>query len=95
MNFTGNIDKQVSAAISNATGVSGITFETISDYLVLVVYLLSLLQIPKNDRKRLISSFVECAEKLRKAIPISVYNQIIHTDNNAKITALRKFIMNK
>lgn len=92
---TGNIDKQVSAAISNAAGVSGITFETISDYLVLVVYLLSLLQIPKNDRKRLISSFVECAEKLRKAIPISVYNQIIHTDNNAKITALRKFIMNK
>jgi len=92
---TGNIDKQVSNAISNATGVSGLTFETITDYLVLVVYQLSLLQMSKNDMKRLISSFVECTEKLRKAIPINVYNQIILTDNNTKVAALRKFIKTK
>lgn len=89
---TSNIDKQVCHAISNATGVSGLTFETITDYLVLVVYQLSLLRMSKNDMKRLISSFVESTEKLRKAIPISVYNQIIRTDNNTKIAALRKFI---
>ena len=89
---TGNIDKQVCNAISNTTGVVGLNFETITDYLVLVVYQLSLLHISKNDMKRLITSFVECTEKLRKAIPISVYNQIIRTDNNAKIAALRKFI---
>ena len=89
---TSNIDKQVCNAISNATGVTGLTFETITDYLVLVVYQLSLLHISKNDQKRLISSFVECSEKLRKSIPTSVYNQIIRTDNNSKITALRKFI---
>lgn len=92
---TGSIDKQVSNAISNATGVSGLTFETVTDYLVLVVYQLSLLQMSKNDMKRLISSFVECTEKLRKAIPISVYSQIIRTDNNAKVAALRKFIKTK
>ena len=89
---TSRIDKQVCNAISNATGVTGLSFETITDYLVLVVYLLSLLRISKNDLKRLISSFVECTEKLRKSIPISVYNQIIRTDNNSKIKALRKFI---
>lgn len=89
---TGDIDKQVCSAISNATSVHGLTFETITDYLVLVVYQLSLLRISKNEIKRLISSFVECTEKLRKAIPTSVYNQIIRTDNNAKINALRKFI---
>lgn len=89
---TGRIDKQVSNAISNATGVSGLTFETISDYLVLVIYLLSLLKTSKKEMRRLISSYIECTEKLRKAIPISVYNQIIRTDNNSKITALQKFI---
>jgi abortive infection bacteriophage resistance protein len=89
---TGNIDKQVCNAISNATGVVGLNFETITDYVVLVVYQLSLLHISKNDMKRLITSFVECTEKLRKAIPTSVYNQIIRTDNNSKIAALRKFI---
>ena len=87
-----NIDKQVCNAISNATGVTGLTFETITDYLALVVYQLSMLRMSKNDMKRLISSFVDSTEKLRKAIPTSVYNQIIRTDNNAKIAALRKFI---
>lgn len=89
---TGRIDKQVCNTISNATGVTGLNFETITDYLVLVVYQLSLLQISKNDRKRLITSYVECTERLRKTIPISVYNQIIRTDHNAKIAALRKFV---
>ena len=89
---TGSIDKQVSNSIYNVTGVSGVSFETISDYLVLVIYLLSLLKMSKNDMKRLITSYVECTEKLRKAIPTSVFNQIIRTDNNAKIAALKKFI---
>ena len=89
---TGRIDNQVRNAISNATGVSGITFETITDYLVLVIYLVALLKMSKNDMKRLITSFIDCTEKLRKSIPISVYNQIIRTDNNTKIAALRKFI---
>ena len=68
------------------------TFETITDYLVLVVYLLSLLKVSKNEMKRLITSFVEYTEKLRNSIPTSVYNQIIRTDNNAKIRALKKFV---
>lgn len=58
-------------------------------------YQLSLLRISKNETKRLISSFVDCTEKLRKAIPVSVYNQIILTDNNVKIAALRKFVKTK
>lgn len=92
---TGNIDKQVCSAISNVTGVSGLSFETITDYIALVIYQLYLLRISKNDMKRLISLFEECTEKLRKEIPTSVYNQIIRTDNNTKIAALRKFIQGK
>jgi len=89
---TGNIDKQVINTISNATGVTGLNFDTITDYLVLVVYQLSLLKIAKTDIKRLISSYMEYTERLRKSVPINVYNQIIRTDNNSKIAALRKHI---
>lgn len=89
---TGSIDKQVSNTISNATNVTGITFETITDYLILVVYLLSILHIPKKEILRLINSFTKCTEKLRKEIPVSVYNQIIRTDNNTKIATLKNFI---
>ena len=38
---TNDIDKQVSNAISNATGIPDLTFETITDYLVLIIYQLN------------------------------------------------------
>ena len=40
---TGNIDNQVSNAISNVTGVKDISFGTITDYLVLLIYQLKLI----------------------------------------------------
>lgn len=89
---TGNIDRQVSSAISNATKVSGLSFETITDYLVLVVYQLKLLHVSKNELKRLIAGFEDIVEKLRSNIPTSIFNQIIHTNNNAKIATLKKFV---
>lgn len=89
---TGNIDRQVSSAISNATKVSGLSFGTITDYLVLVVYQLKLLHVSKNELKRLIAGFEDIVEKLRSNIPTSIFNQIIHTDNNAKIATLKKFV---
>ena len=74
---TGSIDKQVSNAISNATGVSGLTFETVTDYLgILVVYQLSLLY-PNVQNGHEAIDFFFCRmyrKKLRKAIPIGVYS---------------------
>ncbi len=89
---TGNIDKQVGNAISNAAGVKGLTFETITDYLVLVIYQLKLLYVSKTEMKRIISGFEDIVEKLRSNVPISIFNQIIHTDNNAKLTKLKNFV---
>ncbi|MGO4997312.1 Abi family protein [Oribacterium sp. Sow4_G1_1] len=89
---TGSIDKQISNAISNATSVSGITFDTITDYLVLLTYQLKLIGISKTELRRLIAGFSDAQEKLRSAIPASTYNQIIHTDNNRKIQALKAYI---
>lgn len=89
---TNDIDKQVSNAISNATGIPNLTFETITDYLVLIIYQLKLLGITKTEMKRIIANYTEITEKLRNAIPISIYNQIIHTNNNAKITLLKQFV---
>lgn len=89
---TGSIDHQVGNAISNATKVSAITFDTITDYLVLLIYQLKLIGTGKKELRRLIASFSEIQERLRTAIPTSVYNQIIHTDSNRKVQALKGFI---
>lgn len=89
---TGNIDKQVSNAILNATRVSNVNFTTITDYLVLIIYIMKLLGETKTEMKRVISGYTDIVEKLRTQIPISVFNQIIYTDNNAKIKALKSFV---
>lgn len=89
---TGNIDRQVCNAISNATGVVNLQFETITDYLVLIVYQLKLLGVSKPEIRKIVSGFEESSEKLRRSIPINVYSKIIHTDKNAKISALKKYI---
>ncbi len=87
-----NIDKQVSNAITNATGVTGLTFETITDYLVLLIYQMKLIGTTKTEMKKVVSGFSDTVERLRHSIPISMFNQIIHTDYNSKIAALKKFV---
>ena len=89
---SGKIDKQVSNAISNAIGIRGITFETITDYLVLLIYQLKLLKVPKTEMKKMISEFESVVEKMRTNIPANVFSQIIHTDNNLKIQQLKKYV---
>ena len=89
---TNSIKQQVSNAITNHMRVSNITFKTITDYLILIVYQLSLIKVSKDDILKLINGFEECTEELRSVIPINVYNQIILTDNKAKIRKLREFV---
>lgn len=89
---TGNIDKQLRNSITNATGVQNLSFDTITDYIVLIVYQLKLLGVPKTDMKRLISDYTDSVERLRQNIPTSIFNQIIYTDNRQKINKLKGFI---
>lgn len=88
----GAIDKQVSSAISNETLCSNVTFDTITDYLILLVFQLKHININKPELLYVISAFKKATEKLRKQIPTSIYNQIIFTDNSAKIKKLEEYI---
>lgn len=89
---SGNIDRQVKHAIENATGVTGLNFVTITDYLILIIYQLKLFHVTKTEMKRMIACFDSIVEQLRNSVPTNIFNQIIHTDNNAKIVQLKKFV---
>ncbi len=89
---SGSIDKQLRNAISNATGVQNLSFDTITDYVVLIIYQLKLLGVSKTDMKRLLSDYSNSVERLRKSIPIGIFNKIIYTDNRQKIKELQKYI---
>lgn len=89
---TGNIDRQLINAIKNTTGVKNIRFDSITDYIILIIYQLKLLGVSKMDMKRLIVDYTDCVERLRESIPTNIFNQIIYTDNRQKVDALRAYI---
>lgn len=86
---TGEIDKQIINCLQNATGITNINFSTITDYIILVAYMLRNFGMSKTNLNKFIREFESAAESLRSSIPISVYNQIIHTDMKAKLSALK------
>ena len=82
---SGNIDKQLSNAVQNATGTSNLNFSTITDYIILVVYILNLFEVPKSDLKKILIEYKKLTAYLRNHISISVFNKIIYTNINNTI----------
>lgn len=66
-------------------------FDTIADYVVLIVYLMKCFSMDTSEMKKLIDSFIDRYESLRQGIPISIYSTIIHTDTRKKMTQLKLF----
>lgn len=92
---TSGIDKQVSTAVEDKTQIKDITFDTITDWLILIVYLLNLLHVNPKEIKAAITAFECASEELRKKIPILVYTRIIHTDAKRKLEGLKTFASEK
>lgn len=89
---SGSIDKHVGNSITNATGIKNITFDTITDYLIMIVYILKLLGTTKTELKKIVRDYEDIVEHLRTAIPTSIFNQIVHTNSTSKVHTLKQFI---
>ena len=87
---SGNIDKQVSNVIRNRMNINDIDFSTITDYLILIIFILTLINERKTDIKHLIKEYAEIVEKLHSQVPSSVFNQIMRTDYKSKLNCLKK-----
>lgn len=89
---TASISSRISAYIQNETGIKRITFDTILDYLVLIIVIMKGLNNSKPVLSSLVNSFEREYELLRKRIPISLYNQIAYTNTRTVLTMLKKYI---
>ncbi|MBS6322644.1 MAG: hypothetical protein KH409_01440, partial [Clostridium sp.] len=74
--------------VSSEIAFENVTFATVTDYLILVVYLLRLLHAPMSKIGNLVSDYEKAVEDLRASVPANVFAQIVHTDNTQKIAAL-------
>lgn len=89
---TGNIHNNISKYISSETGINNIKFDSIIDYVVLICFIMNLLECPKTRMNNILRAFENINETLRKQVPISIYNTIVHTDARNKIEKMKEYI---
>lgn len=89
-----NISNQLKSYLVNSTQVPEIKFESIVDFLVLLVYLLRNQNYSKRELNKSVKEFDEAREKLFSSIPKSSYDEILGSDAKTKIKYLREYIKN-
>lgn len=78
--------------LQHTTHINNITFNSIVDYMVIVMFLLKKLGSSKTELKKLVRKFVNESESLRGKIPVPVYTSIMGSDFRNKTTALERYI---
>jgi abortive infection bacteriophage resistance protein len=89
---TSEINGQISSVLENETGISGIDFLSITDYVILIAFILRKIQIPNLEIKRFVKDFSSEVEHLNTMIPVSLFNKIILTTNRAKLEKLLVYL---
>ena len=90
---TGGISKNIGKLLKSEAGIDSINFSDITDYVILVVYLLGLLKLPKTDRKRLVSGYEGILLRYKKELPRGIYGHFVRTEAQDKLELLKKYVM--
>ena len=70
------INGVISKYISMETGIKNINFQNITDYLILISFVMKLLKCNRTDIIALINQFNNECEDLRKQIPMNIFSKL-------------------
>lgn len=87
-----NFSNQLKQYLSAMTNVKDIDFNSLVDFLVLLVFLMKKQKTTKIELKKIIRDFDSYRETLFSKIPKNAYDQIIGTNARIKISSLRTFV---
>lgn len=73
-------------------GMQSITFNTATDYVILITYIMKQVGIDQGDLTRFIAMFISVTEQLKAEIPEAIFYSIIEADYLEKINRLKVFI---
>ena len=87
-----NINTTLLKSLCRDTNIQGINFTSISDYMILVLYILKKLNKTNKELTNVINDFIKTIDILKQNIPSSIFNQIILTNDLQKLQILKYFI---
>ncbi len=89
-----NISKKLMLCLEQETKIKDISFNSIGDYFILIVYILVKMQVSKKECNEFINSYIKCIEILKMKISNGICNQITTTKHRNNIIQLKDFIDN-
>ncbi len=87
-----NINKTLQKALTSDTNVQDINFNSITDFVILVIYILKKLKKNNKELTKLINDYLKLIQELKINIPIQIYDQIILTNDINKLNDLKGFV---
>ncbi|KRG14754.1 hypothetical protein ACA30_09895 [Virgibacillus soli] len=78
--------------LQSETKITNITFDTIVDYFIILIFLLKQLGVTKIELKQIVRMFYTESEKLRSTIPIPVHTSIMGSDFRNKVNNLINYL---
>ncbi|MBW8381159.1 MAG: Abi family protein [Youngiibacter sp.] len=87
----GEISRCVKELVKVEIGNQFTGFNSIVDYLALVLIFLKKAAITKTDRRKIVRSFQNECESLRSSIPVAAYDKILGTDVQKKLHVLSNY----
>lgn len=90
---SGAISTGVTQLIKQEMGIGEVNFTDITDYIVLIVYLMCKMRLSKTECKQFISQFEAILEHFRIELPFNIYSKVIKTNARTKLAAAREYVI--
>ena len=89
---SGKINTGVGNLIEVQMGIKQVDFSDITDYVVLLIYLMKKMQFTKTECRQFINGYVGIVERYRSELPTTIYTQFIRTSTRNKLKAAQRFV---
>ena len=89
---SGAVSTGITKLIEQEMGVGEVSFTDITDYVVLITYLMRQMGLTKTECKQFLSRYEAVLERFRAELPINIYSKIIRTNARGKITSAREYL---
>lgn len=89
---SGSINTGVTQLIKQETSIGKVDFKDVTDYVVLLVYLMRRMGFTRTECRQLLSGYEAIIERYRAMLPFDVYSKLVRTDARNKIAAARSFV---
>lgn len=89
---TASIKTDVAQLIKQDMHIGKVDFTDITDYCILLVYLMKRMGFTKTECRQLISGYQAILEHYRALLPFNIYSKVINTDARNKLASAKRFV---